>query len=412
MTAGMALRTFAQAAVFLIIARALEVGTYGAFAAVLALTSALASFASLGSGTLMVRDVSRNPAAFAESWGRALAITVFCAPFLFSLYVLIARLVLPPAVPLSAVCMLGLADLLLVPLCDLGFRAFQAHGRIKTAAWLMFFPILSRLAAASVLFVFVSTARYDLDRLIAWSGLYMAAATVSAAYALRLVRRELGRASPPIISTLLTVVREGIAFSFGSAALRLYTDIDKAMLARLSTLEMTGAYSAGYRVVDMLMLPLTALLQTLLPGMFRTAARGTQATLTHVKKIVLLPFIYTVFGSIALYLCADFLPLMLGRDYEEAASALRWLAWLPILTFSRQFVETALVVLGHQGPAVKVLLAGAAVNIVLNLWLIPTAGWRGAAIATYSAEGLMTVAMVALVRYISPRLTLRHHETR
>ena len=60
MTAGMGLRTLAQAVVFLIVARVLGVADYGAYAAVLALSTVFGCFSGWGTQTLMVRDVSRN----------------------------------------------------------------------------------------------------------------------------------------------------------------------------------------------------------------------------------------------------------------------------------------------------------------------------------------------------------------
>ena len=55
-------------------------------------------------------------------------------------------------------------------------------------------------------------------------------------------------------------VREGFYFAASQTAQTVYNDIDKTMLARLSTLEATGIYGAAYRIIDVSFVPVSALL--------------------------------------------------------------------------------------------------------------------------------------------------------
>src|SRR5690349_3988124 len=73
---GQVVQVGTQAAYFLLIARALGSRGYGAFISVVAVVAIAAPFASLGSGNLLVKHVARDPARFAEQWGRALATTL------------------------------------------------------------------------------------------------------------------------------------------------------------------------------------------------------------------------------------------------------------------------------------------------------------------------------------------------
>jgi O-antigen/teichoic acid export membrane protein len=107
-----------------------------------------------------------------------------------------------------------------------------------------------------------------------------------------------------------------------------------------------------------------------------------------------IPFAYALFAGIALFVAADYLPFLLGESYADAVSALRWLAWLPVVSMPRLFLQTALVGSDHQMQAVAILTFGAVLNIALNVWIIPLWGWLGAVAATYAAEIVMAFAML------------------
>src|SRR4249919_3845544 len=105
MTVGQGLRLVIQAFYFVEIAHSLGTRNYGAFISVVALVGIVFPFGSLGSGNLLVKNVARNKNQFASYWGRALAFTL-CIGFLLLIGVCaIARLVLPPTIPLLLVAL-------------------------------------------------------------------------------------------------------------------------------------------------------------------------------------------------------------------------------------------------------------------------------------------------------------------
>ena len=61
---GFGLRIVVQAGYFILIARALGPQQYGAFVGVVALVSIIAPFATMGSGNLLVKNVSRDRSLF------------------------------------------------------------------------------------------------------------------------------------------------------------------------------------------------------------------------------------------------------------------------------------------------------------------------------------------------------------
>ncbi|MEJ2714437.1 MAG: oligosaccharide flippase family protein [Acidihalobacter sp.] len=245
MTAGLGLRTVAQGVVFLIVARVLGVELYGAYAAVLALAMAVGVFGGVGVPMIMLRDTARDPAVFAESWGRTLAALLVTVPILFATYLLLAWVILPNRIGWVATICIGAAEILSAPLTLAAVRAYQGHERIGRAARMVLAPILPRLAVALILplaLLLPASARLSV-----WAAAYLLAAAVSTSYALWLLRHDFGLGVELSWHGLARAAREGWPFSVGGAAQKVYIDIDKIMLARLATWEVAGCHGCRSR---------------------------------------------------------------------------------------------------------------------------------------------------------------------
>lgn len=404
MTWAIGLRTIFQALVFLIVARGLGAESYGGFAAVLAIAGTFGTFSGLGVQSLMIRDVSRDPASFSKAWGRVLGATWMSAPILFGAYCLLAWAILP-AVSWTVIALLGVAELLFAPLALASVRAFQSHERMHRAARLVLLNVVPRLAAA-LLFAGLTFAFPADLRLSIWSMLYALASLAAAVIGVRLVHRELG--PPTGAGTKTTRLGEGIAFALNGTALKLYAEIDKAMLARLGTLEAAGAYSAAYRLVDMAAVPLQALFASTTPRFFAAGESGTGAAIRYAIRILPLPLLYAGGLGAVLFFSADLLPRILGSSFTQSVDALRWLAWLPLLGTLRRLPQAALNASGRQRAATIATVFGAVLTIALNLWTIRRWGIQGAVAATYCAELAMLSILLANVVLRSSRLHTPH----
>lgn len=407
MSAGMGLRTLGQAAVFLIIARVLGVESYGAYSAVLALAMTLGGFGGLGASIIMLRETARDPATFAESWGRTLAALLVTVPVLFTVYLLLAWTVLPNRIGWVAIVCIGAAEILFSPLALAAMQAYQGHERLGRAAYLALAPVVPRLVAAFSLMPlgFVLTASM---RLPFWSVLYLLAAVATAIYGSELLRRDFGMRSSPVWKGLGAVMKEGWMFSVGSSALKVYADVDKIMLARLATLEATGAYSAAYRIVDMSLVPMHALYATLTARYFRVGQYGLVDGLRYTFKILPFPLLYAVAAGLTMTFLGRLVPLFLGPSYMNVSNMLLYLAWLPLVTIWRDLLQKTLIGSGFQKATFIAFVSGAVLNLFLNLWLIPLHGWRGAVLATYAAElGMALILSALFVMYVRRFETVR-----
>ncbi len=203
-------------------------------------------------------------------------------------------------------------------------------------------------------------------------------------------------------------VTEGIFFSIGSSATTVYNDIDKVMLSKLSAFASTGIYAAAYRIIDVSMTPVRSLVAAAYPEFFRRGVGGISATYRYARLLIAKSSIFGALTFVGLWLIAPVFPHLLGRNYEAAIPALRWLALIPLLRCIHVFLGDALSGAGFQRTRTGIQVLIALVNVGLNLLILPRYSWRGAAWTSLGCDALlMLLFWVAVVYYA--RQELRTH---
>jgi O-antigen/teichoic acid export membrane protein len=396
MIMGQGLRLVIQAAYFTVIARSLGANNYGAFIGVVALVGIVFPFGTLGSGNLLVKNVARDKTLFATCWGQALLTTAACTSVLFVAVVVLSHLMLPSAIPFQLVLLVSGADLFGLSIISLCGNAFQALERLKGTAAINVLISASRLSGALIL---VSIHRHP--SALQWGYLYSCSTTVVVVTALVLVSIKLGW---PRFKWrgFGAEFREGFYFSASLSAQTVYNDIDKAMLARMVTLEATGIYGAAYRLIDVSFVPVSSLLMASYANFFRAGTDGISASLSYAKPLLLRALGYSFLACVTLLTCAGLLPHIIGAEYANAVEALRWLSVLPILKALHYFFSSALTGAGHQGVRAGIQAGVAVFNVLINLWLIPAYSWRGAAWSSIASDGLLVCA-IGLAAFILHR---------
>ena len=393
-------RALLQGASFLVLASALGADGFGAFSAVLAVTALAAPFAALGAVHLMIRSVVRRPEEAAQQLASALAVTALGGA-LATAAVTAATAWYLPQVPLSVVAPVVAAELLGALVVEVAAGAYTAREEMmRTAAVQLSFQGVRLLGALVLLVGPGGLALAD------WAWVYAATSLGTAAVVVPLVRRDVGRARPDVRGHLAQW-RDGLLFSCGLASQAMYNDIDKAMLARLSTLQAAGAYTAAYRVVDMALTPLRAVLAAAYPRFFREGASGLAGSMAFVRRLAPVTVAYCALAGLALLAGAGLVPVVLGDDYAGAVGALRALAVLPLLKMAHYLAADARTGAGDQGVR-SLWQAGVAVaNVLLNLWLIPAHGLAGAVVASLVCDGVLALGLWGVVL-----LRLRHARRR
>lgn len=393
LTSGMGTRALLLGVLFILLSRNLGVEQYGQLAAVVALVSFIYPFVGMGSGMLLLRNIAQSSGDINSQWGTALLVTIVTAIPLIIVTVIIGQYLLPELISFRLLVYIALAELIFVPIIDLGGIIYQA---LEKAIWTSVFLAgiaLFRLGAFLLMILFTAAPAVDI-----WGLYYLITTIIFAVLVLSFICWDLG-APRWVIPDFRIVFREGFGYSLMNASGKLSIDVDKVMLARIDNLATTGLYAAGYRVIDMLFLPLAALLWASISRFFRSGEAGISVAFRYSLRVLPLPSFYILVCLLGIYLGAHYLPLILGDDFQGIEIVVYWLAPLMGVLLLRHLLR--LVVIGAMSSfiAAVIEIAGALINITGNLVLIPLYSWKGAVIATIVSEFAMIVGLLVVLGY-------------
>lgn len=394
---GYGLKIVVQAGYFILIARALGPEQYGAFVGVVALVALVGPYVGMGAGNLLVKNVARDRAVFSEYWGNALFLIATSSLLLLAVILGAARLLLPHSIPWSLILLVCIADLIAMRSGEIAGQCFQAIEEMQHTATLTLLPAILRLIGAAIVFI-----HWHRASAVVWAWFYLGATVISSAVALLLTHAKLGkprlalRRIPPELA-------EGFYFGTSLCAQTVYNDIDKTMLARLSTLDATGIYGAAYRLIDVSFTPVRSVLNAAYANFFRHGEKGISSTFAFARKLLPKMMGYSLLIFFALFFAAPIVPYVLGAEYARTTEALRWLALLPFFKSMHYFLADSLTGAGYQGLRTAGQIGVAIFNILLNFWLIPAYSWRGAAWSSLASDGALVLTMYVMVMVIMGR---------
>lgn len=400
MLGGHGVRLLLQAVYFVLIARALGVGEYGAFVGAVSLVALVAPFSSWGMGFILIRGVARDRSTFGRYWGRALGVTALFGCILLCLVLLVSLAVWGRSVPFNALLLVGISDIIVVRIIELAVQAFMAIEVLRKSAELYIILSAARTSAAVYLSFVVHS-----PTAVSWALLYLLSALAATVYGIVAVTRRLGR--PRLgLHFSRAEFQEGFYFAVSHASQTVYNDIDKTMLVRFGGLEATGIYGAAYRIVDVSFAPVSALVCAASARFFRHGESGIVGSVRFAKKLLPYTASYGLLAAVFLFVVSPTLPVLLGKGFATATLALRWLSPLIFLKSIHYFFADSLSAAGHQGHRALVQLGIVGINVLLNLWLIPSYSWRGAAWASLATDVALAVALFATIVSLRRRGTI------
>lgn len=172
---------------------------------------------------------------------------------------------------------------------------------------------------------------------------------------------------------------------------------DVLLLRAIRDTSEVGLYLAAYTLINFLgVLGITATV-SLIPSLSRLHGdrdRGAALLQTGMARVVALGAPLAVGGSL---LAGPLIDVVFGEAFAASGPMLAILIWSIPLLLIRSVFQAALIAGGQQRNVLHATIAAAAVNVALNLALIPWIGPLGAAAATVAAE---LVRMVAAARFV------------
>lgn len=238
----------------------------------------------------------------------------------------------------------------------------------------------------------------------AFAALSLVAVTVATLPVVARAARTTGWIAPRFdYAATRRLLRTASPIGIAMAATSVYYYFDTLLMGVLGQRHAVALYSAAYTLLFAATLGVGVLQSAFMPTLSRAAAEDSSALAGATRPF----FAASAVGGIALAVIGPasaslILTHVYGASFAGASVALRLLFVTGAVMFASSAAGTVLLAIGRQDRYLRIVLAGAGINVVLNLLLIPQFSLDGAATATLSAE-----AMVATLMALQLRRTLR-----
>jgi O-antigen/teichoic acid export membrane protein len=212
----------------------------------------------------------------------------------------------------------------------------------------------------------------------------------------RLVWRELLVAGVPIGVTL--------------AVNEVYFRADIFILSLFRPFEEVGLYTFAYRVYELLALFPAIVMTSIFPllSRFIVPRRDAAARIIDASADVFVAVGVPIAAG-GLVLAPELARLVAGDDFVAAATPLRLLLCASLPAWISGLLGYALIAAGHQVSVLRLSVAALAINLALNLALVPSYGPNAAAAVALGCEAFLVAGGWLLVRRqlgLTPRLAL------
>jgi O-antigen/teichoic acid export membrane protein len=198
------------------------------------------------------------------------------------------------------------------------------------------------------------------------------------------------------------LLRQSVSFALITVLYSIHDKVDQVMLERISGEVETSLYAGAYRWLDAFSMYLWLTLPIFFARMaFRLQEPETLSRLVRTGKLVTaLPL---TFVAVFVYFYAEKLLLLFtGSSPAQIATMARTLEVLFIALYINGLVmiySTLLTATGHERIVNWFIVLGIALNVGLNLWLMPAYGALAAAWSTVASLGLLGLLYLGYAHY-------------
>jgi O-antigen/teichoic acid export membrane protein len=191
-------------------------------------------------------------------------------------------------------------------------------------------------------------------------------------------------------------IKQALPFGLTSIFVMIYYYISSVMLSMMKGNEAVGWYNAAYRLLLVPLFITTVFNTAIFPVMSQfsvTSKASLEFTFQRYFKYMVLLSIPIAVGTTLL--SGRFILLIFGQEYSPAIIALQILIWSAVFIFMNGVFGRLIESLNRQILATKICGICAALNVVLNLLLIPKYGYIAASAVTVVTE--FTVLVLAAI---------------
>ncbi len=369
------------------VARYLGPSQFGLWNYALALTSLFGVLASLGAGSIAVRELVRSPEKRDELIGTTFVLYLLGSLISFSL-ILIYSLYIAKVDSFVFI-------LILINSVSFFFYPFAAVSVYYHAQLLLKYTIW----AYNIAFIIVVIIKILLIWHEASLTYFVITGPAEAILGICLLTwfyvRNVGSLRSWRFSYTLAkaLIRSGFPLALSSVALMIYARIDQVMIREMLGDLSLGLYSVAVKISEVWYFVPGAIASAAFPAVLRSKELGEEVYLARLSKyFALMAWIGLSVGFFFALSGSYIVNLLFGSRYEGSVGALRVLVWSGIGVCLRAAGDSWFISEGLERSILCREILGAGLNVLLNLLWIPAYGINGAALATlvsYSFVGIL-----------------------
>ena len=387
LTAGTVLSRGIRALIVIYAARILGVEGYGVFSYAMSLAAFFSIFSDLGLSSLLTREVSKD----SEKKSAYVSTIFYVKGAILFLTVILTLIFAPFLIKISAVQPLIPIAILLVLFDNIrvfGFSFARARNKMEIEGALsVVTDVLITIFGITLLFTNPSPKGL--------ASMYLLGSAIGAFLIFLVLRKYIKRIyagfDRKLIKPILTASSPFIIMGIFGAFM---INIDMVILGIFRSASELGLYSAAQRPVQLLYILPTLIASSIFPILSKFAhdkedTKSKTILETSITSVILIALPLTMGGVI---LAKQIIPLVFGANYAGSILAFQLLITTTLLVFPGTIIGNTIFSYNLQKKLILTTGAGATVNVILDLLLIPMFGINGSAVATivsqFTANGL------------------------
>lgn len=349
--------------------------------------------ADLGLYSITVREISQNASREGEIISNALTLRMVSTALIFFLGIL-AVFLFPYKNEVRVGVIIASAGFLASFSSQVLLGIFQKNLRIDRASLA---DLTGRIIQLVLIVFIVNRGLPFLSIIIAFSVSSIASFAVYVWFAKKFVKFGLA-ANFEVWKKML---RQGWSLAVSAILIMLYFRLNIITLSLIKGEEAVGIFSVAYKILENLIFFPAMFVGLVMPIMSRAAKDDILKFKDILHKVfnTLAIFLFPLI-AIILILSKDVVHIITGKNFDKfsgSAGVLDILIFATVLIYFGTLFSNAIVALKEQRRLVRIYLAGAILNFIMNLILIPSMSYIGAAWSTLVTEFLVTMLMISFI---------------
>lgn len=368
-------------------ARYLGAAGFGILSFALAFTGIFAVFGDLGLNTLTVREVAQNKSLTSKYLANVSLMKIILVAITFGLIALIINLMGYPEKTIKVVYLVALS-VIFNAFAGMFYSIFQAHKRMEYQA------IGQILSAASMLAGVILAIKFGFS-IVGFASLYVIASIIVLGYSFAVMKLKFSNPASASVTRVIesdwSFWKQSIKEAWPMGVMAVCTiirfRIDTVMLSLMKGDVAVGLYNAAYRLLGVSMVVSATFMASMFPVMsqyYKTSMNSFN--IAYEKSFKYLLALVLPIALVVTLLARPIINLVFGSEFTGSVQALQILIWAATAMYIGTVTGTAFVAANKQMLAMKLTIVSVALNIILNLIVIPKYSYIGASATTVATE--------------------------